>query len=599
MPHTTTIVATVVGLLMGIAMAQPNECDATDVWIFSGQSNMQKIGGEAQRAVGEVVESHGREYQPIYVAAPGKPIEAWLDSKHKDYRLWQSLQQQIAEAKAAGHRFQGFVWYQGESNVGSGAGKYQRQLTELVARVRKETGQPRLPVIVVQLAAATSYDGKDWAVATIREAQRRFARDDDNAAVVAAIDAEIGDYTVHLGNEGAKVVASRVAAAADRLAYSNADARWGPQFQRVYFADKQQRAVIVEFSDVAGELKLGEGWLAGFGASVKSKLPKELSELDNTESLGELRNDFIYPIGGTAVGDNRLALFFEESLSEDALLSYAAARNAQYGPHRRWGLEFGGLTDGSGHHAPAFVLVPIDAANRIVAIKSAEAASKIAESWEQIAVNCIGRYPAAITTRDAEAGIADGHWRQSHWNPASSGLVPNLYDREGRVTGVHFRTGVWYMSPYFREIENADDALMASWCKNKTHSFSGLQANEEYDMAVYLLQGPPKKNDSDFDTPPDYRAVRVQVLHVPAGKKPKDASIVSERTIQVPARGDFERYQFAGEANGFRGNVLVMENIPADKRGEFTFVVEVGQQKNGRLRWGETTLAGVQLRKVE
>ena len=33
-------------------------------------------------------------------------------------------------------------------------------------------------MIVVQLGAATSYDGRDWAVGTVRETQRRFARGD-------------------------------------------------------------------------------------------------------------------------------------------------------------------------------------------------------------------------------------------------------------------------------------------------------------------------------------------------------------------------------------------------------------------------------------
>lgn len=116
-----------------------------DVWLFSGQSNMQSIGGAAQRAVGEVVKQHGRDYRPIYVAAPGKPIEAWLDPKHPDHKLWKSLEEQVAKAKADGARFKGFVWYQGESNVGAGAGKYQQQLTELVTRVRALTSEARSP----------------------------------------------------------------------------------------------------------------------------------------------------------------------------------------------------------------------------------------------------------------------------------------------------------------------------------------------------------------------------------------------------------------------------------------------------------------------
>jgi hypothetical protein len=57
------------------------------VWIFSGQSNMQKIGGAARKAVGAVVSKRGHAYESIYSAAPGKPIEAWLDSDHRDLSL--------------------------------------------------------------------------------------------------------------------------------------------------------------------------------------------------------------------------------------------------------------------------------------------------------------------------------------------------------------------------------------------------------------------------------------------------------------------------------------------------------------------------------
>ncbi len=122
-------------------------------------------------------------------------------------------------------------------------------------------GKPTLPVIVVQIGSATAYSGRDWAAATVREAQRRFARSDKYAAVVIAIDAEIRDYTVHLSRDGAKLVSARIAAASDRLAYRNDKAHWGPHFQVAFFANKDRRQVIVQFEDVVGKLKLTAGWL--------------------------------------------------------------------------------------------------------------------------------------------------------------------------------------------------------------------------------------------------------------------------------------------------------------------------------------------------
>lgn len=548
--------------------------EKADVWIFSGQSNMQKIGSPAQKTVGAVVEGHGREYEPIYVAAPGKPIEAWLDPEHKDHKLWTDLTAKIAAAREAEHSFKGFVWYQGESNVKNEPEHYQKKLTELVRRIREKTGEAKLPAIVVQIGAATSFDGANFGVATIREAQRRFAREDANAAVVTAIDAQIGDYTVHLSNEGAQLVASRVAAAADRLAYGNEQAFWGPQFASARFANESRRHVVVEFDEVAGELRLTDGWLAGFGVG------------------GIAGGDFQFPKGGAKLNANRLLLAFDQQLPENARLSYGALRNAQYGPHRLWGPEFAGLSDGSGHHAPAFALAKIGAPKGDTTIPGIRPGEPLREDWSQIAINCVGRFPDALTEPQAEAGLPDGGWRQAFWNPASSGETPNLYDRNGRITTVSFHTGVWYMSPYFRELEDADDAVMASWCKNKTHHFSGLEPGVKHDLAIYLLQGPPNKPDGE---PPAHRPVRISILNPVPNKPLRLAEILAEHMVEVPASGAFEGFKVASDG---KGNVLLLPAIAANERGEITLTVQQNNPKeNGDPRWGDTTLAGAQIRR--
>ena len=573
--------------------AGDSAAQAADAWIFSGQSNMKSIATAAQRRVGEVVRRQGQEYAPIYVAEPGKPIEAWLEPEHRDYRLWTNLAKKIAEARAKNVTFRGFVWFQGESNTRSTAGRYQQQLAELVARVRTATGQAELPIIVVQIGAATSYSGRDWAAATVREAQRRFVRDDEQAALVTAIDAEVGDYTVHLSRNGAEVVAQRIAAAAQHLAYGAAEAYWGPQFRRVSFANKDRRSVIVEFERVQDELQLEDGWLAGFGASVETRLSDRLANLADAEALGHLPDDYVYPTGGGPLDARRLFITFEKPLAEDARLSYAAQRNAQYGPHRRWGLEFAGLTDASGHHAPAFVLAAIEPPIRVVALPEPETAKSTQQAWKQLAVNCVGRYPAAVTKPVESAGWSQQRWRQPYWNSASAGLLPNLFDRDGRVTDVGFETGVWYMSPYFQKLDDGDDAMMASWCKHSRHSFSGLQPEQMHEMAVYLLQGPPRNSKET----PSHRSVRVTLLQIPEGKKRKDAAVVAQRVVQVPAQGTFQDYQLADSSNDFTGHVVLFDNVAADKQGRIEFSVEVSERKGDKVRWANTTLAGVQLRR--
>ena len=565
-----------------------------DAWIFSGQSNMKAIGGAAQAAVGEVVKGRGHDYLPIYVAESGKPIEAWLEPQHRDYgKLWKPLEEKVKQAQTAGHRFRGFVWYQGESDVNAEAGKYQQQLAELVGRIRKLTGEPDLPAIIVQIGAATSYDGRDWAVGVVREAQRRFAGEDKNAAVVAAIDAEVGDYTVHMSKRGAETIADRIASAADRLAYGNEQAHWGPQFEAAYFLDSERKLVVVAFDNVDDKLQLNDGWLAGFGASVESRLPNRLADLEAAVMIGRLADDYLYPVGGTVLNDHSLMLEFASPLPQTARLSYAAARNAQYGPHRRWGLEFGGLRDGSGHQAPAFVLVPIAEKNAVLTVPKIPQVSGVAENWQQIAVNCVGRYPEAVMAPEAKAGAEQGGWRQAYWNPVSAGATPNLIDNRGRVTPVGFHTGVWYMSPYFRELEDGDDALMASWCKNNIHEFTGLTAGAKYHLAIYLLQGPPKKSDAR----PAHLPVRVRVLHIAPRQKLRDATAVVEQVVKVPASGTFERYQVAIPSSEAKGNVLLLEDVPADDHGKIALAIEIGQPKGESIKWGDTTLAGVQIRR--
>lgn len=582
-------------LLLFVAATVENTTTAADAWIFSGQSNMQKIGSTVRTVVRELVETHGHEYVSIYAAAPGRPIEAWLDPKHRDYKLWTSIVEQVATAKNAGHTFKGFVWYQGESNVNRGAGQYQDQLSELVSRLRTLTGEPKLPVIVVQIGAATAYHGKDWATATIREAQRRFVEADSNAALVTAIDAEIGDYTVHLSKKGAEKVSRRIATVADRLAYGNDDIYLGPQFKEAFFLTEDRREVVVEFAHVRAQLTLRDGWLAGFGASVKTSLPDNLADLQDAEALGPITDDLIYPDGGIFFDEHRVLLTFADPLPAESRLSFAATRNAQYGPHRRWGLEFAGLEDVSGNHAPAFALVPIGNPKESVTAPPAVLRPKKPIQWKQIAINCIGRYPQAITQPKMVAGVEQDDWKQPYWNPASAGLVPNLFDSEGQVTGVSFRTGVWYMSPYFRELRNADDAVMASWCKHSSHGLTGLLPDGRYDLAIYLLQG---KRRGKVESPPKSRAVRVSVLHMNEKRKRKDATVVLERTIDVPADGSFPGYELVKSEKDPAGNVLLLTGVPADANGRIDFAVETTEMRNGKLRWGDTTLAGIQIRRL-
>jgi len=572
------------------------------VWIFSGQSNMQKIGSAAQAAMQELVAARGHEFQSVYSAQPGKPIEAWLDPAHRDHSLWTNIVKKVEEAKEAGGRFQGFVWYQGESNVNERAGRYQEQLAGLVRRVRKLTGEEKLAVIIVQIGSATSYDRRDWAVGAVREAQRRVAAADENVALVTAIDAELGDYAVHLSGAGSEVVAKRVAAAADRLVYGNEKAYWGPQVSRVAFADENRRHVFVTYENVDGRLKVKDGALAGFGASIRTAFPKELGKLEDATALGQLIDDYVFPVAASVVDDHQLLLSFADPLPDNAGLSYAAQRNAQYGPHRRWRLEFGGVTDASGHETPAFALIPLAPATGDTAIATVDvAAPEPAAPWKQIAINCVGRYPPGVNDADAEIGPSADGLRQKYWNPCSAGLTPHLFDATGAVTGVGFESSVWYMSPISREMPTPDYQMMYTWNETTWHAVRGLTPGERYDVIAYV------------DLPGE-QSSKTLVLLATAGEKYRpDGRSLREFEKLAKEAGDFrkielnepagERHHFQGEyiaadeENGFTGNYMVFQDVKAGPDGRIYVTTYAPREWRGQGIRHKQYLNGLQIRR--
>ena len=141
------------------------------------------------------------------------------------------------------------------------------------------------------------------------------------------------------------------------LAYQGAAHGWGPQFKRVYFADEAKQGVVVEYENVQDALTLSKGWRQGFALSRKQ--PPLPADLTKTANLVPQHTTFENPVAAEVLGKNKIVLRFAQPIGETAAVSFAASANAQLGLHRRWGLEFGGVQDGSGHQATAFMLAPI------------------------------------------------------------------------------------------------------------------------------------------------------------------------------------------------------------------------------------------------
>lgn len=147
----------------------------------------------------------------------------------------------------------GFLWYQGESDVGR-AGLYRSLFTELVRSWRAQWGQGDLPVLFVQLANHLQRRDEpgDDAWAELREAQAHALREPATAMAVAA---DVGDADdIHPRDK--KTVGERLALAALAVAYQRTMPYSGPLYVNHAV---EGGAIRVRFAHVDGGLRARGG----------------------------------------------------------------------------------------------------------------------------------------------------------------------------------------------------------------------------------------------------------------------------------------------------------------------------------------------------
>jgi hypothetical protein len=158
---------------------------------------------------------------------------------------WEELNKIL---KACGKDASLFVWYQGETDAklegGMAAAVYHAKLRDLALRVRAQSGNPTLLVVVVQLGNSTN--GNEF-FARIREAQRSFVANDPNALLVPAVGLPLQDHS-HLAREGYIALGRHIAAAVVRHE-SGAGAWPGPVLDAAVL-DKDPRTVHLHFAEV-------------------------------------------------------------------------------------------------------------------------------------------------------------------------------------------------------------------------------------------------------------------------------------------------------------------------------------------------------------
>lgn len=406
---------------------QANEPMREDTWLFAGQSNMHP--GAQFQGFQSVIQKSIPDVKLRYITSQrsGKSIAYW----NEDQPGWKLIDENLRKLTTP---LRGMVWYQGESDMKAGH-RYREALTNLISRVRKRVGNPNLPVIIVQLASARTASNKvTWGLLMVRESQRQVAEADEQVALVSAIDLPLKDQQVHIDEH--EKLGNRQGLAALSLAYAQEKVTHGPQFERAWFLNSEQKIVVFKLKQIDDRLSVSRGWQQGF-AVLKESHWKE-GQWSLPESLPAFEKSWTSPIGISVVQPDHVLLRFEESLPGNAKLTWAMSPNATWGKHRRWHMNFQGVTDSTGIILSAFGPVNISKPGSTFKVKAEQlpTPTEVDESKQfeinksfQIAVNAIARFPECALRPNEHAGIASH--RQGYWNSVSRGLEPNLIDSNG------------------------------------------------------------------------------------------------------------------------------------------------------------------------
>ncbi|MET0263574.1 MAG: sialate O-acetylesterase, partial [Rariglobus sp.] len=170
--------------------------------------------------------------------------------------------------QATGQPVAGVLWYQGESDTSAeSASAYTEKMKALVAAVRRDLRQPRLPWLMVQLARVFRIGtGEHWN--RVQEQQRVLPDVIPCLETVAAIDLSLDDE-IHIGAVEMPRLGARLAQAARSLSAKNKTTVRVPRLRAVTWERSTEKKpdekclVEVSFDSVVGGLR-ADGEPSGF-----------------------------------------------------------------------------------------------------------------------------------------------------------------------------------------------------------------------------------------------------------------------------------------------------------------------------------------------
>jgi sialate O-acetylesterase len=198
----------------------------------------------------------GKPIGLIPAAHGGTSLEQWSE-KLKDQGGESLYGAMLERIKRANVPIKGILWYQGESDASpEWAPSYAERFDRWIAAVRRDLGNPTLPVIVVQLGcfvpAPPVEDPTWWDM--ICEALRTLPERTPYTAMTSAVDLSIDDC-IHISTEGHKRLGRRLARLALRFE-GRSDILSGPRPVRVEVTDMHygMGALKLVCDGVTGEL---------------------------------------------------------------------------------------------------------------------------------------------------------------------------------------------------------------------------------------------------------------------------------------------------------------------------------------------------------
>jgi hypothetical protein len=192
---------------------------------------------------GHHLAKNGTSVQLVGYAMGGRPIAFWHPGQPGDEGLFPRIAR-------AGRKAGVFLWYQGESDAHAGMStpEYQRELQQLVARVRKAAKNREMLVVIVQLGPCTTPGVAGYT--SIREAQRRFVASDPRAVLMPALGRTLGD-TVHMDSAANLELGAEIARALFKVQYRREDVNWpGPVLDAAAADGKNRKRVVAHFAEV-------------------------------------------------------------------------------------------------------------------------------------------------------------------------------------------------------------------------------------------------------------------------------------------------------------------------------------------------------------